>query len=193
MEFSLIIPALKTFSLIFLAEMGDKSQLVCMSLAARQRVWPVVAGAVAAFALLNLLAVTLGATIAAALPQWVILALVSVAFLFFGLQALRATAEDETEAVPVTGRSLLIATFLLIFVAEFGDKTQLAVAGLSGIESVLQVWLGATLALAATSVLGVMLGKVLLTRVPLHWMQRGSGILFIGFAIVSAVELVRVL
>jgi putative Ca2+/H+ antiporter (TMEM165/GDT1 family) len=69
-----------TFLLIALAEFGDKSQLVCMSLAARHRGLPVALGAVAAFALLNLLAVLFGAAVAAWLPEWVVTITVAVLF-----------------------------------------------------------------------------------------------------------------
>ena len=55
--------------IIGLAEIGDKSQLVCMTLAARQRPWPVLLGAAAAFAILNVLAVVFGASVAAWLPE----------------------------------------------------------------------------------------------------------------------------
>ena len=63
-----------TYLLIALAEFGDKSQLVCMTLAARHRGMPVVVGAVAAFAVLNLLAVLFGAAVAAWLPAWAVTA-----------------------------------------------------------------------------------------------------------------------
>jgi len=191
MESLLFSPILKTFSLIFLAEMGDKSQLVCMSLAARHRIWPVISGAVLAFALLNLLGVTLGSLVAAAVPEWLVLLLVTLAFLLFGVQALREAGEEEQETASGIGRSLLLSTFALIFVAEFGDKTQLAVAALGGMESALQVWLGATFALLATSLLGVLVGKTLLRRVSIAAIQRGSGLLFIGFALFSGVELAQ--
>ena len=85
------------FLLIALAEFGDKSQLVCMTLAARHRGLPVVLGAIAAFAILNLLAVLFGAAVAAWLPAWVITLAVAVLFAVFGISALRYEEEDEDE------------------------------------------------------------------------------------------------
>jgi len=84
-----------TFGLIFLAEMGDKSQLVCMTLAARHRHLPVLAGSIVAFALLNTLAVVLGAGAAQWLPERILAAVVAVLFGTFGVLALRAAPGGE--------------------------------------------------------------------------------------------------
>lgn len=118
--------------LIFLAEFGDKSQLVCMTLAARHRPWPVLSGAVVAFAVLNFLAVMFGAVVAAWLPEpWLSLT-VAVLFAFFGVQSLLFDDSDEVnDAKARRTHSLFATAFLMIFIAEFGDKTQLAVAGLA--------------------------------------------------------------
>jgi len=172
-----------SFLLVLGAEFGDKSQLVCMALAARYRALPVVAGAVAAFALLNLLAVTLGAAAAAWLPQWLVLATVMVLFAVFGVLALRGEEDDdEDESETKVGRYLVWSIFGLIFMAELGDKTQLAMAGLGGVHAALPVWLGGTLALVTTTVLGVWAGRVLLTRLPVALINRVGGALFLGFA-----------
>ncbi|MEJ2528971.1 MAG: TMEM165/GDT1 family protein, partial [Gammaproteobacteria bacterium] len=58
-----------TFTLISLAEIGDKSQLVCITLASRHRHWPILLGAATAFALLNFVAVVFGAGIATWVPE----------------------------------------------------------------------------------------------------------------------------
>ncbi len=171
-----------SFLLIFLAEFGDKSQLVCMTLAARHRPWPVLLGAVAAFAILNLLAVVFGATVAHWLPPFWIAIVVALLFTLFGIQSLLSSEEDEEDEVQRSLRSLFATAFLLIFVAEFGDKTQLAVAGLGAAQPPVAVWLGSTLALIMTSALGVVLGRTLLQRLPLVWLHRGSGVLFLLMA-----------
>lgn len=175
---------LSSFLLIALAEFGDKSQLVCMALAARHRGWPVLLGAATAFAGLNLLAVLFGATISAWLPQWLTLLLVGGLFAAFGLHLLLAGAEDEDEGEVAerSGHGLFITTFLLITLAEFGDKTQLAVAGLAGRFDPLWVWLGATLALSSVSAMGVLAGRTLLQRLNLVWVHRASGVLFLVLA-----------
>jgi putative Ca2+/H+ antiporter (TMEM165/GDT1 family) len=181
-----------TFLLIALAEFGDKSQLVCMTLAARHRGLPVVLGAIAAFAILNLLAVLFGAAIAAWLPEWVVTLAVAVLFAVFGISALRYKDEDNDENIEEKpGHSVFATTFLLIFLAEFGDKTQIAVAGLGSTTNTAAVWLGATLALAGTSLLGVFAGRKLLHRLPLVWIHRVSGSFFILLAILAAARLIH--
>jgi len=178
------------FLLVFLAEFGDKSQLVCMTLAARHRALPVLAGAIVAFALLNLIAVSLGAVAAAWLPRWSVLAVVAVLFLWFGIQALFNSDEDDDEESWLSLKSLVLSAFLLIFMAEFGDKTQLAVAGLGSARDPVAVWTGATLALIATTLIGVLSGRVLMRYISLRWLHRASGMLFVGFGLFAVYELV---
>jgi Ca2+/H+ antiporter, TMEM165/GDT1 family len=180
-----------TFLLIALAEFGDKSQLVCMTLAARHRGLPVVLGAVSGFAVLNLLAVLFGAAVAAWLPEWVVTAAVAALFAVFGISALRYKEEDDDEDVEEKpGHGVFATTFLLIFLAEFGDKTQIAVAGMSSTIDTAAVWTGATLALACTSILGVLAGRKFLHRLPLVWIHRISGVFFLALAIYAISRLI---
>ena len=78
-----------SFALIAAAEIGDKSQLVCMTLASRHRAMPVLLGAIAAFAFLNTLAVIFGVAIASWLPESIVAAIVAVLFAVFGVHSLR--------------------------------------------------------------------------------------------------------
>jgi len=179
--------SLSTFVLIALAEIGDKSQLVCMTLAARHRHWPVMLGATTAFLILNALAVLFGAGVAAWVPERVTAGLVAILFGAYGIHALYK--QDDSESEDVAERSdngIFLTTLLLIFVAEFGDKTQIAVAGLAGNFDPLPVWLGASTALVAVSALGVWAGRTVLQRLPLHWLHRISGGVFLLFALLAA-------
>ena len=179
--------ALSTFTLIALAEIGDKSQLVCMTLAARHRHWPVLLGAVVAFSVLNVLAVLFGAAVATWVPEAVMAGIVAVLFAVFGIQSLRSEAGDESEEVEEKpGHGIFVTTLLLLLVAEFGDKTQIAVAGLAGSLAPIPVWVGATLALVMVSALGVWAGRTLLQRLPMHWLHRLAGGIFLLFAALAA-------
>jgi putative Ca2+/H+ antiporter (TMEM165/GDT1 family) len=181
-----------TFLLIALAEIGDKSQLVCMTLAARHRPTPVILGAISAFAILNLLAVLFGAAVAAWLPEWLVILAVAILFGAFGISSLRYKEEDEDEAIEEKpGHNVFVTTFLLIFLAEFGDKTQIAVAGLSSTVAASAVWSGATLALAGTSILGVIAGRKLMQKLPLLWIHRISGGFFLLLAMLAIVRLIQ--
>jgi putative Ca2+/H+ antiporter (TMEM165/GDT1 family) len=178
--------AATSFALIVAAEMGDKSQLVCMTLASRHKALPVLLGATAAFALLNTLAVVFGAAISNWLPDTVVAITVAVLFAVFGVHSLRTTAEEDDGGVKEkSGHGLFFTTFLLITVAEFGDKTQLAVVALSSTAAPVAVWLGATAALLTTSALGILAGRTLLQKVPLTLLHRISGTIFLILSVVA--------
>lgn len=175
--------SLSSFALIALAEIGDKSQLVCMTLAARHRHWPVLLGASVAFLFLNGLAVAFGAAVSNWFPQYLVSLLVAVLFAGFGIHNLLRKADEEgAEVEEKSGHGLFLTTLLLIFVAEFGDKTQLAVAGLASNLDAMGVWLGASLALILVSAIGVWAGRTILKRMPVLTLSRVSGLLFLVFA-----------
>jgi Ca2+/H+ antiporter, TMEM165/GDT1 family len=174
------------FSLIFLAEIGDKSQLVCMTLASKYRPWPVLLGSVAAFTVLNVLAVVFGTVVAAWIPDYLLSLIVAALFGFFGVQSLLFVDDDEESQTHAIGsHGVFFTAFLLIFLAEFGDKTQLAVAGLASTYHGIPVWLGSTLALFTTSALGVVVGQRLLKRLPLSVIHKFSGVLFLLLAFIA--------
>jgi putative Ca2+/H+ antiporter (TMEM165/GDT1 family) len=176
-----------SYVLIIAAEMGDKSQLVCMTLASRHKATPVVLGAIAAFAVLNTLAVVFGVAIANWLPEYVVAGTVAVLFMVFGIHALRVQAADDDEEVQEkTNHSVFFTTFLLITVAEFGDKTQLAVVALSSSTAPIAVWLGSTAALASSSALGVLAGQTILKKLPLVLLHKISGSIFLVLAAIAA-------
>lgn len=186
-SFESLSVTLSTFALIALAEIGDKSQLVCMTLAARHRHWPVILGATTAFLVLNTLAVLFGTSVAAWVPERVTAGLVAILFGAFGIHALRIQEVEMPEMVAERpGHSIYFTTLLLILVAEFGDKTQIAVAGLAGSMDPIAVWSGASAALIMVSALGVWAGRTVLQRLPLHWLHRISGGVFLFFAFLAA-------
>ena len=170
--------------LIAAAEIGDKTQLVCMTLAARHgRAMPVIYGAVAAFSILNGAAVLFGTALTAWLPQTWVLAAMAVLFAVFGFHSLLHKEDDNDEVnTEISGNGLFATTFLMLFVAELGDKTQIAVAGLAGIYPAFSVWVGATVALVLVSVAGVLAGKTILRRLPMVWLHRLAGGLFLGLS-----------
>lgn len=176
-----------SFLLIFLAEFGDKSQIVCMTLAAKYRPWPVLLGSVTAFAVLNLLAVVFGAVVASWIPDSWLALIVAGLFGFFGVQSLlnKDDLEGDSDTKSRSSHGLFMTALLMIFVAEFGDKTQLTVAGLASTSHGLLVWIGATLALLITTLLGIIAGQRLLKRFPLGLIHKFSGILFLLLAMAT--------
>ena len=186
---------LTSYFLILAAEIGDKSQLVCMALAVRYRATPVLAGSILAFLFLNSIAVIFGSAIAGWIPELVIAIAVSALFLGFGLHALFASAGDDDisgegisdDDIQIKSqRHILLSTFALITLAELGDKTQLAVVALSSQGNPTSVWLGSTLALVTTSMMAVWAGRTLLQRIPIVLLHRISGALFIALSVLAA-------
>jgi putative Ca2+/H+ antiporter (TMEM165/GDT1 family) len=176
--------AASTFGLIFMAEMGDETQLVCMTLAARHRHWPVLAGAVSAFVVLNTLAVAFGAALAEWIPERVLAGAVAVFFALFAILALRSADETEDREVEERDtRAVFTTAFFMILLAEMGDKTQLAVAGLATNLPIASVWIGGTLGLSAASAAGVILGRRLLRKISRRRLQQASGVFFLILAV----------
>lgn len=172
---------IQVFGLVFLAEFGDKSQLVCMTLAVRYRASIVVIGSVTAFMLLNLLAVLFGVAAAELISDRVIYLLVGILFGWFGWQMFSTPPEDES-IDPKVGTRLLLSVFILIFLAELGDKTQLSLAVLAAVEPPFSVWMAGTSALVCTTLLGVWLGGTVLQKISIVWVHRGAGVLFVMFS-----------
>ncbi len=183
-----LISTVTSYLLIFAAEIGDKSQLVCMVLATRHRAFPVILGAITAFALLNALAVIFGMAIANWLPEIYVSLTVAILFAVFGIHALRIKEDGDNENIEEkSSHNVFLATFLLITIAEFGDKTQIAVVALSSTSIPLAVWIGATIALATTSALGVWAGRTILQKIPLKLLHQISGVFFLLLAIMQLI------
>jgi putative Ca2+/H+ antiporter (TMEM165/GDT1 family) len=178
---------LTTFSLVFLAELGDKSQLLAMTLAHRYRAVSVIAGTFAAFALLNLLAVVVGQALSELIPQQLVLLVAGTLFLYFGYRAWQDAGNAEGQGTdPRPDGGGLVVSFSMILVAEFGDKTQLAVVALAaGTGEIWAVFAGGTLALWAVSLLGILFGATVLRSVPRHWVHRIAAVMFVAFGVVA--------
>jgi Ca2+/H+ antiporter, TMEM165/GDT1 family len=175
-----------TFGIIFLAELGDKTQLTAMALSVRFPWKKTFIGIAAAFALLNVGAVLLGKILFAFLPLFWIKLVSAALFLFFGIATLRGSGsegEDEgEEKKKFSGRGAVATSFLMILMAELGDKTQLVTASLAAQhDAPLAVFAGSTLALWSVSLLGIFAGRQLLRVVPLSYIHRAAGFLFIIF------------
>lgn len=175
-----------TFGLIFLAELGDKTQFAVMTLCARHPWRRVLAGTALAFTALNLLAVAAGRVLSRlADPVWV-QGGAGALFIAFGIWTLMAKDGGDGGEEGGNGRSVVWTAFLMIFVAELGDKTQLATAGMAArYDAPAAVFLGSTAALVAVSALGGYFGLRFLKKLPEKWLKYASAAVFIGFGAVA--------
>lgn len=179
---------LAAMGLVFVAELGDKTQLVALGFGARHRLAPVVAGVVIAYAATNLVSVVIGGLLGAALPTRAIGLAGGVLFLGFALWTLRSGEEAQEDDVPAAGsRSVVLSVAVAMFVAELGDKTMLATATLAAKGDPVLVWIGATLGIIASGLLGVLLGRAFGARLPERVTRIGSAALFAVFGVVLLV------
>lgn len=179
MDFSTVAT---TFGIIFLAELGDKTQLTAMALALRFPWKRILWGIALAFALLNLLAVLVGKILFSIVPLFWVKLLSGLLFIVFGVGALRGGADEDDHFRGRLAATAFRTAFLMIFFAEMGDKTQVVTASLAAQTShMFQVFIGSTLALTGVALIGIFLGKRLLERIPLPLVHRAAGVLFFIF------------
>lgn len=179
-------------AVIFVAELGDKSQLMAMTFAARYRVRDVIIGITAATALVHLASVGIGALIGDAFAdyQGTISIVAGVAFLLFALWTLRGDelTDDEAEKARNATGAAILAVGVAFFLAELGDKTMLATITLATQEGWFGTWLGSTLGMVAADALAIGVGAVLGRRLPEKVIAYGAAALFALFGILLIVD-----
>ena len=176
---------LAALGIVFLAELGDKTQLVALGFGARHRLGPVLAGVALAYAATNLLSVVVGGLLGAALPTRALGLGGGVLFIGFALWSLRPEDDDEDAEVEAAGRRgrVVLSVALAMFVAELGDKTMLATATLAAQGNPVLVWIGATIGIILSGSVGVFVGRATGARLPERTIRIGSAALFAAFGI----------
>lgn len=182
-----------SFGIIFVAELGDKSQLMAMTFAARYRAITILAAITTATALVHLFSVLLGAAVGVALPTKAISIVAGVAFLGFAAWTLRGDKlnEDEASRASQTTKSIFFTVALAFFLAELGDKTMLATVTLATDNGLLGTWIGSTLGMVASDALAIVVGQQLGARLPERVIKIGAAITFVVFGLLLIVEGLR--
>ncbi|MGW4462761.1 TMEM165/GDT1 family protein [Micromonospora sp. NBC_01796] len=169
-----------SFGVIFVAELGDKSQLIALTFATRFKPVPVLIGITIATALVHLASVAIGYGLGATLPTgWIALG-AGVAFLGFGAWTLRGDrlTEEERAKAEQTKRSAIIAVSVAFFIAELGDKTMLATITLATQYGWFGTWVGSTVGMVAADALAILVGRMLGRRLPEKVIKYGAAALF---------------
>ena len=177
-------------AVIFLAELGDKSQLMALAFATRYRALPVLIGITLATLLVHAGSVVLGATAASALPTDLISIVAGLAFFAFAAWTLRGDAldaSDEARARQAAG-SVILAVGVAFFLAELGDKIMLATVTLAAREDAVGTWLGSTAGMVAADALAIATGKLLGTRLPERVIRYGAAASFVVFGALLVLE-----
>ena len=161
----------KVFFTEFIAEMGDKTQLMLIALTSKYKLRDIILGFI---------------------PDWLIKMIAALAFLYFAASTLAGDDDEEEEE---GGKSKIhfapLAVFCTFFVAELGDKTQLTAITFGaneGMKSAFVVWIGCSLGLFAADILGMLVGYLLKSKTP-------DGLLntlaFVIFSIFGASHFIR--
>ena len=181
------------FGTVFLAELPDKTMVASLVLTTKfRRPWAVWVGVSSAFVFHVVLAVTLGSLLRR-LPTMPVRLAVAALFLVGGIIMLRGGSEDEGEATDgpsdIPFRRVALTAASVVGLAEFGDLTQLATAGIATRYSApIAVALGAWCALATVAALAVTAGSWIVQHVPLQLVQRIAGGVFIVFGVLTAIS-----
>jgi putative Ca2+/H+ antiporter (TMEM165/GDT1 family) len=180
-----------SFGAIFLAELGDKSQLMALAFATRFRPLPILIGITVATALVHAVSVVIGALLQVSLPTGAISVAAGILFLAFAAWTLRGDQlddDDERRVTQASDRSAVTAASVAFFLAELGDKTMLATITLATKYGALGVWLGSTVGMVVADALAIVVGRQLGTRLPERAIRIGAAALFVVFGVVLIAE-----
>jgi putative Ca2+/H+ antiporter (TMEM165/GDT1 family) len=181
---------LLSFAVIFVAELGDKSQLMALAFATRYRAVDVLVGISIATLLVHLGSVLLGAVVATALPTRAISIVAGLAFFVFAAWTLRGDTLDDEEAAKAsrTTGSIIVAVGTAFFLAELGDKTMLATITLATREEPVGTWLGSTAGMVAADAIAIAVGRLLGSRLPERAIRFGAAAAFVIFGAILILE-----
>lgn len=183
---------LAAFAVVFLAELGDKTQLVALTLAGRYPAAKVLLALGASIAVLQTLSVTAGALVSEAVPDRAIALGAGLLFLGFAVWTWRAADDDDDDEEAAEAlrtarpRGSLVSVAVAFFLAELGDKTMLTTAGLAADRGAVPVWIGSLGAMVAATALAVLAGQVLTRRVTPDALRRIGAV---AFAVVGVLTL----
>jgi len=184
-------PFLIALFLVFIAEMGDKTQLVALTFATRYTAQTVLSGVGAATLLVHLFSVVLGEMVGLALPVFWVKLLAGVAFVGFGLWTLRGDTADEDAAAGAHRFGPVLTVATAFFLAELGDKTMLATVTIaSQQQDFVGVWIGSTVGMVVADGLAIIVGKVLGKQLPEKTIKYGAAAIFIVTGVVTLAEAV---
>ncbi len=183
-RFGLMDSFLIALGMVFLAEMGDKTQLVALSLAGRYKTKITLLGIFAATGAVHVLSVVVGAVLGHNLSSSWTTFLAGICFLLFGIWTLRGNNDDGSERRGISPFWIVFWTFLI---AELGDKTMFTTATVAAQHSSfwLPVWVGSTIGLVLADALAIGLGVVVGMRLPQLLIRRIAAGIFVVFGIWS--------
>lgn len=190
---------LTVFITIFIAEMGDKTQLLLVAMAGKYKIPHILTGTWLATAVLNLMAVGVGAALSNYLDMRIIKLVAGAAFLWFAYAALKSDDEGEEQKEMKHHFGPVLAIFISFFVGELGDKTQLSGITLAAnytnhsLMNAVYVFLGCTLGLILADLIGLIAGVILKSKLPSKVLNILSFCIFAVFGVLNIGEAMRLI
>ncbi|WP_054811605.1 TMEM165/GDT1 family protein [Nocardia arizonensis] len=181
----MVATILLSVGIVFLAELGDKSQLMALTFALRYRWWVVLGAIATATAAVHVISVGVGYFLGAALPARAIALVAALTFLAVGLWSLRehfGPAESKARPpAPRSGRAPYFVVLSAFLLAELGDRTMFATAALATDNSWFGVWIGSTIGMVAADALAIGAGILVGKHLPERVIGVCAGLLFLYF------------
>ena len=181
----MLTATLVSVSVVFVAELGDRSQLMAMTYALRHRWWVVLTGVGISSLLVHGLSVAIGHFLGLSLPERPIALAAAIVFLLFAFWTWReGRADDGEEDVKVAEpRYVLLAVISSFLLAELGDKTMIATVTLASNHDWIGVWVGATIGMVLADGAAIAVGVLLHRRLPEHFLHMLASVLFLLFGL----------
>jgi putative Ca2+/H+ antiporter (TMEM165/GDT1 family) len=180
----MLAATLLSLGVVFLAELGDRSQLIALTYALRYRWWVVLPGVAIAAFLVHGVSVTIGHFLGATLPARPMAFASAIALLIFAVWAWReGAAADETVSTTHEPRFALLAVVSSFTLAEMSDKTTLATVTLASDHDWASVWIGSTLGMVLADALAIGVGILLNQRLPEQVLHVLASLLFLMFGL----------
>ena len=180
------LPILSAFLLIFVAELGDKTQLSVISLSCSYKWQHVFAGSMLAFLAVDGVSIAVGGPLLALVPLRYVRVVSGIVFVVFGIiPLLRKEKSSEVRLNKPRSTIPLLASFSLIALMELGDKTQIITITLAAQSSPILVLIGMVSAFAVLTGVAVLIGAKLVSRLPMKWLKIATSILFIILGAIS--------
>lgn len=172
----------------FIAEMGDKTQLMLVAMTSKYKLKDIILGTGVAILVLNGLAVLAGGLVSEVIPAWLIKLVAALAFLFFAFTTLKGDDEEEEEAGDAKIKFAPLAVFCTFFLAELGDKTQLTAITFGaneGLSNGLIVWIACSIGLFAADMIGMLAGYLLKSKIPDGFLNALAFVIFSVFGVLT--------
>ncbi len=177
---------------MFVAEMGDKTQLLMIAMTSRYKLRDIIIGSALSILALNAIAVGLGAIISQLIPTWLIKIIAALAFFYFAWSTLRKDKDEEEEEEKAHKGHPMLIVFGTFFIAELGDKTQLTAITFAANEGAntswklaIVIWLSCSIGLFLADLIGMLIGYLLKSKTPKGFLDVLAFIIFSVFGVIT--------